>query len=178
MPARRRSSGDALCRAEGAVTTETENTRQLIAPELLFDAVEAELEAGREAVFTVTGKSMWPFIGHGRDQVVIAACSGDDLRIGDIILFYTPLTNYLLHRVTALRDNEFETTGDGNCFHDGWFPRDCVMAKVKTIIRDGRTINCGSVRWRFLFAVWRGLFPVRKPLLRMLKRLGRLKAEI
>ncbi len=155
---------------------ETETKR--LAPELLFAAVEEQLALGRKASFTVTGMSMWPFICHGRDQVVVAACDPDSLRVGDIVLFQTPLTNYMLHRVTALRPEAFETTGDGNCFRDGWFPRSCVRAKVETITRDGRTIDCSRLSWRFVFTIWRILFPLRKPLLHLAKRLGALKARI
>ncbi len=160
------------------MTTDPVHEKQLIAPELLFAAVEAELADGRDASFTVAGMSMWPFICHGRDQVVVTACDDGRLRVGDIILFYSQRTNYMLHRITALRPDSFEAAGDGNCFRDGWFPRDCVRAKVKTIVRDGRIIDCNSTWWRFVFTVWRGLFPVRKPLLKLLRRLGRLKAMI
>lgn len=147
-------------------------------PALLFAAVEAELALGRLASFTVTGMSMWPFLCHGRDQVVVTACDPDSLQVGDVILFQTPLGNYMLHRVTALRQDSFETTGDGNCFRDGRFPRTCVRAKVIRILRDGKVIDCASPRWRFLFRVWTFLFPVRAPLLRLLKKIGRYKARI
>ena len=158
------------------MTYETETKR--LAPELLFAAVEEQLALGRKASFTVTGMSMWPFICHGRDQVVVTACDPDSLRVGDVVLFQTPLGNYMLHRVTALGPDAFETTGDGNCFRDGWFPRACVRAKVETITRDGRTIDCSSPGWRFVFGCWQILFPLRRPLLRLLKRLGALKARI
>ena len=149
-----------------------------LAPELLFAAVEEQLALGRKASFTVTGMSMWPFICHGRDQVVVTACDPDSLRVGDVVLFQTPLCNYMLHRVTALGPDAFETTGDGNCFRDGWFPRSCVRAKVETITRDGRAIDCSRLGWRFVFTIWRILFPLRKPLLHLAKRLGALKARI
>ena len=158
------------------MTYETETKR--LAPELLFAAVEEQLALGRKASFTVTGMSMWPFICHGRDQVIVASCDPNSLCVGDVILFQTPLGNYMLHRITALQPDSFETTGDGNCFRDGWFSRSCVRAKVETIIRDRRTIDCAAPSWRFVFTVWRILFPVRKPLLRLCRRLGALKARI
>lgn len=154
--------------------TETER----LAPELLFAAVEEQLALGRRASFTVTGRSMWPFICHGRDQVVVAACDPASLRVGDIVLLQTPLGNYMLHRVTALRPDAFETTGDGNCFRDGWFPRDCVKARVESIRRAGRTIDCADPGWRLVFACWRALFPARRQLLRLLRRIGRCKARV
>ena len=144
----------------------------------LFEALRPLLEEGRKAVFPVSGMSMWPLICHGRDQVVVTACDPGELRVGDIVLLQTAFGNYLLHRVTALRPDAFETTGDGNCFRDGWFPRRCAKAKVVSVLRDGKTIDCASPGWRFVFACWRALFPVRKQLLLLLQRLGRCKAKV
>jgi hypothetical protein len=144
----------------------------------LFTALLSMLEEGHAAAFTVSGMSMWPFICHGRDQVVVEACDRDSLHVGDIILFRTPLGNYMLHRITALRPDAFETTGDGNCFRDGWFSRDCARAKVVTILRDGRKINCAAPGWRFVFNCWRLLFPVRRQLLYLLKKIGDFKAGV
>ncbi len=137
----------------------------------LFEVLIPMLEEGQKAIFTVSGMSMWPLICHGRDQVIVTACDPAALHVGDIILFQTQLGNYMLHRITALRKDAFETTGDGNCFRDGWFPRECVRAKVVSIRRKGKTIDCSDRRWRFVFACWRVLFPVRKGLLRLLLRI-------
>ena len=89
----------------------------------LFAAIEEQLALGRKALFTVTGMSMWPFICHGRDSVIVEAGVPDLLRVGDIVLLQTPMTNYMLHRITGLKEDSFETTGDGNCFRDGWGKR-------------------------------------------------------
>ena len=148
-----------------------------MSPETLFNEIEKELMQGRKVKFTVTGMSMWPFICHARDQVIVESCVPEDLRVGDIILFRSPLTGYMLHRVTALRENEFETTGDGNCFRDGWFPDEFIKAKVISIIRKGKTIDCGRPWWRFLTFIWMAAFPIRGILLLTLKRIGHWKAR-
>lgn len=149
-----------------------------ISADILFSAIKEQLGAGNKASFIVTGLSMWPFIGHARDQVIISACEPDSLKIGDIILFQTLSGKYLLHRVTALREDAFETTGDGNCFRDGWFPRECVIARVETIIRNGKKIQCRKWIWRFAFYIWRKLFPVRPILLRLMRYFARYKARL
>ena len=146
-----------------------------IAPEVLFSAIGEQLAAGRQAIFTVTGMSMWPFLCHGRDEVVIEACDPRSLKKGDILLLQTPPGTYLLHRVTALREDCFETTGDGLCRRDGWFPRSCVRARAVKLIRRGREIRCDAPGWKFVFRVWMGLFPIRRSLLWLLRRLGRLR---
>lgn len=102
--------------------------KRLISSSVLFAAIEEELQNRHQASFTITGMSMWPFLCHGRDKVIITACAAADLKKGDIVLLQTPLGNYLLHRVTGRKTGIFETTGDGNCFRDGWFPDACLRA--------------------------------------------------
>ena len=151
-----------------------DNNTMRISSEILFAVVEEQLAAGRSASFTVTGMSMWPFLCHGRDRVIVTGTSPDDLAVGDIILFCPVPGKYILHRITALREDAFETTGDGNCYRDGWISRECIRAKVTGIVRKGKTISCRSPFWRFIFAIWRILFPIRRPLL----RLGRVYSSV
>ena len=136
--------------------------KQLISSEVLFPAIEELLAEGRQAAFTVTGMSMWPFLCHGRDQVIVEACKSEELRKGDIILLRTPLKNYLLHRITKLTDDGFVTTGDGNFFRDGQFPFHCFRARVVKLVHRGKVIDCRSRKWKLLSNIWMALFPVRR----------------
>lgn len=77
-----------------------EKEKRFISSEILFSAITEQLVEHRQAAFTVTGMSMWPFLCHGRDRVIVEACQPDMLRRGDIILLQTHLGNYLLHRIT------------------------------------------------------------------------------
>ena len=45
--------------------------KHLISEHILFEEIRGQLAAGRMVSFTVTGMSMWPFLCHGRDRVVI-----------------------------------------------------------------------------------------------------------
>ena len=92
--------------------------KRLISSSVLFAAIEEELQNHHQASFTITGMSMWPFLCHGRDKVIITACAAADLKKGDIVLLQTPLGNYLLHRVTGRKTGMIETTGDGTCVRD------------------------------------------------------------
>lgn len=94
---------------------------------------------------------------------------------GDIVLFQTPFKNYILHRITKKTVNGFETTGDGNCFRDGMFPYSCIKARVVKIIRKGKEIDCSSVWWKCIFHLWMFLFPIRKCLLKILRKISVVK---
>lgn len=138
----------------------------------LFSAMEELLAQGRQAAFVVTGMSMWPLLCHGRDRVVVEGYDPNGLHKGDIVLLQTPQGNYLLHRITEIRGNQVQTTGDGNCFRDGFFPRACVKARVVQVVRRGKVIPCSAFRWRLVFALWMGLYPFRGTLLSLLRRIG------
>lgn len=130
----------------------------------LFTAIREQLAEGRQAAFTVTGMSMWPLLCHGRDQVIVAAVEPSELKKGDIVLLQTPQGNYLLHRITRLLPDGFETTGDGNLFRDGVFPYRCLVARVTAVVRKGKTISCSHPLFCFCGRIWMALFRLRQPL--------------
>lgn len=150
-----------------------EQEKRWISPEVLFSAISEQLAEGRQASFTVTGMSMWPFLCHSRDQVIVEHVKPETIRKGDILLLQTPkpLSRYLLHRVTGTKEGFFETTGDGNFFRDGWFPCDCAIARVTRLVRPDGVISCDRLRWKLLFRLWMALFPFRKYLFRFWARI-------
>ncbi len=141
-----------------------EAEKRWIASEVLFTAIEEELQEGRRASFTVTGMSMWPMMRHGCDRVVLEAVSPSKLRRGDIVLFCTTSIsgkNYLMHRITKVKGDQFQSTGDGNCFRDGWFQKSAVIGRIITIQRPDQTIHCDQIRWHLFGEIWMLLYPVR-----------------
>jgi len=135
---------------------------EFVSAQVLFPVIRQLLAEGRQAAFTVTGMSMWPFLCHGRDRVVLNVCTPEALRVGDIVLFQTEQGHYLLHRVTDLRPGQFQTTGDGNYFRDGWFSNDCILGQVIRFVRKGKYVDCCSLKYKILCRFWMFLFPVRK----------------
>lgn len=135
---------------------------RLISSKILFTAISEQLAGGRQASFTVTGMSMWPFLCHVRDKVIISAAKPENLRKSDIVLFQPVKDKFILHRITKRTPEYFETTGDGNLFRDGKFPYDCIMAKVDKVVRKGKTIDCDNLGWKILARLWMFLFPIRK----------------
>ncbi len=140
-------------------------------------AVRQMLEEGKDVDFTVTGNSMWPLLKSRRDRVVLTLCKPQDIRKGDVVFFEALPSKFLLHRVTKLKENAFETTGDFNTFCDGVFPKDCVIGKAVRIIRKGKCYGVNSFLMRSYSALWRSLYFARKPLIKLLFWVSRRKAE-
>ena len=144
----------------------------------LFSLIEELLKKNQNAIFTVSGNSMWPLIGHYRDQVEVTACDPYSLKKGDIILFQTGSGQYLLHRIIKVTDSGYVTAGDNNTFIDGVFPPETVKAKVIRVIRKGKPIDCDDIKWRMIFWLWMLLFPVRKYLKRGLLLLAKINKRL
>lgn len=136
--------------------------KRFISESILFEEIKKQLVIGRQAAFTVTGMSMWPFLCHGRDQVVIRQLGREPLKVGDIILFQTKNQKYILHRITKIKDGKIQTTGDGNDYHDEWITKECVVAKVDHVIRKDQKILSKDPKWRAFSYIWMKLFFVRK----------------
>jgi len=160
------------------VRTVVKEQRKYISSGELFPVVLDLLNEYKQACFIVTGMSMWPFICHGRDKAIVEKCDPDKVKKGDIVLLEAVSGRYLLHRITKVLPDGIQTTGDGNCHRDGVFPRSCIRAKIVKIIRKGKVIDCTSVLWRGIFCLWMRMFPVRRYLLAVLRRIGRLKGQL
>lgn len=141
--------------------------KNLISSRVLFTEISEQLDRNRQAAFTVTGMSMWPLICHGRDQVIIEKTEKDRLKKGDIILYRITEEQYILHRITRMEDEYFQTTGDGNLHRDPFMPYESIIARVCKIIRDGKEVVCDELKWKALFRLWMFLFPIRKWIFRV-----------
>lgn len=146
--------------------------KKLIDNAAFFAAVKETLDSGLEVTFTVTGMSMWPFFTSRRDSVVVRKCTFEEIKKGDIVLFSPVKNTYLLHRVIKKTDKNFITAGDGNTSVDGTFTPDKIIARVSCFSRKGKEYSVYRKDFRFLSGVWMCLFPVRKPILTMLKKIA------
>lgn len=136
--------------------------KRWISSKELFSVILELLAEKKRAAFTITGMSMWPLLCHGRDQVILEAVDSRNVKKGDIVLLHISDSRYILHRITKVDISGIETTGDGNCFRDGMFPYEYVVARAPILIRNGKKIDCGKLGWRIIFRIWMLLFPIRK----------------
>ena len=138
----------------------------------LFENIRQLLHEGYRATFTVTGNSMWPLLGHSRDQVVLESCVGKPLKKGDIVLFMPVKGRYLLHRIDWVKDGQFRTTGDGSCARDGIFHEACVLGRAVSLVRKGKKISCANWLYRLSSRIWMALFWARPVLLKALRKIA------
>ncbi|MBR5077034.1 MAG: S24/S26 family peptidase [Bacteroidales bacterium] len=149
-------------RRPGSVTVPSMD-RRIIPNDILLGEVATVLREGREAVITPSGNSMLPFIRGGKDRVVLRRMDG--AAVGDIVLMHAD-GRYVLHRVIARDGDALTLMGDGNLRGTETCTTGDVVGTVTEILRpDGRRRVPGKGRF------WRLLWPVRRYLLAIYKRL-------
>lgn len=152
--------------------------RRQVSTQDLFPIIEELLAMNRQAIFTIKGTSMLPFIGDNRDSVVLERRDFDSLKRGDIILFQYDSGKYVLHRIYNISEKKYQTIGDGCLGFDEWIGQDQVKGVVTKIIRKGKEIDCNSIKWKIISSLWMVLLPIRKYLLQAYFILGKIKRKL
>lgn len=128
-------------------------------------------EDGRKSVtFTVYGISMHPFLGNGRDKVVLAPPA--EPRIGQVVLAEVQPQRYALHRIIRIDGTTITMRGDGNPLAmTEQFTADKLVGTAEGFIRKGKYVSTDSKLWRYYSAIWQACNPVRRLLLIIYRRI-------
>ncbi len=135
------------------------------------------LDAGASVPLRVTGNSMVPFLRDRRDLVSLRAPRFLPYQPGDILLFRRAGGQLVLHRLRKVRgDGTLLLNGDGQTWLET-ASQEQVLAVVEHIRRDdGPPFSPRRMDQRLLQRLWGALIPFRRPLLRLLGRLSRLRS--
>lgn len=145
--------------------------------EELVGLLRLQMERGGAAGLTVTGISMLPMLHHLRDRVWLSPLNGEAER-GDVLLYRRDSGQYVLHRVLrAPKAGEYVCCGD-NCTATETVPRGAVVGRVCAFRRGGRRYEADDMPYRAYVRLWTALYPVRGPILRLRRLLGRLKRAL
>jgi len=145
--------------------------------ESLAQLLQLQMDRGGIARLVVTGSSMYPTLRHRKDAVVLCELSRA-LQKGDLILYKRENGQYILHRIVSKPNGgKFICSGD-NQWEPEQVKQEQVLALVTTLIRDGKYIGVDSMPCRLWVGIWVALFPVRKPLIRLRRLLGRLRKKL
>lgn len=144
--------------------------------ESLAEVLLLQMESGGEARLVVTGDSMYPTLRHRKDVVYLKK-PDRQLKKKDLILYQRENGQYVLHRiVTKPKNDAFICCGD-NQWEKEPVTSDQVVALAERFTRKGRTHTAIDLRYRLWIGFWVGLFPLRRPLLKLRRFLGRLRRK-
>lgn len=135
----------------------------------LFELAEVLFAQGQQMRFTITGNSMYPFMRHQTDEVILGAPDYAKLKKGVIVLVLRDNGQYVLHRVVKVNKSGFYMIGDAQTFLDGPYRPEQLKAVVTGIFRKGVEIT-HSPKWRIASVVWRWIVPLRPTIIRMRQR--------
>ena len=148
----------------------------LISGEAFAPVLAEILFSGGSVSLVVSGSSMLPFLKNGRDAVRLRACTEQDLRWGQILLFKRQDQSMVLHRIRRiLPDGRLVMNGDGQAWCET-ISADQVIAMVSEVERNGRKMSCDCGWFRLWNLLWYPTRPVRPVLIqagRLLLRSGR-----
>lgn len=144
--------------------------RIILPNQVLLPEVEKLLREGESVTLKVKGNSMLPFIAGERDSVVLQQAA--TLGKGDIVLAHLADGRYVLHRIIAMTDCGITLMGDGNLFETEQCTRADIAGQAVRILRNGRSVDCTTLRQRWKSNLWNALQPARRYLLAVYRRLN------
>ena len=142
-----------------------------ISNDIFFAEVERLLGEGGDVMIIIRGNSMQPMLRDGRDRVVLRRYEGDEIRVGDVMLFRYR-GEYVLHRVVKVDGERILFAGDGNYkFYEQATTED-IVARMVAYVKDGRRVECSDEEWLRYSRVWMALpMIVRRVILGVKRRI-------
>jgi hypothetical protein len=121
----------------------------------IVDNIENIIPQGDSFEIVVTGRSMLPLLGYGRDTILVRRVAEDYPILNRIAMFRATDGRIVVHRVIKDAAGEVVLQGDGNVALREHCRRDEVIGVVERVVRQsGRVVDCTSRWWRFRERVW------------------------
>lgn len=133
--------------------------------------IKAELLSSKSVQIPVKGTSMRPFFRDGLTLVTVAGIS-KPLKKFDVVLYEPTPGKMVLHRIIRIQANNYLIRGDGLITKE-LIPAEQLVAVVTSFETQGKITPSTNAWYRFKVSVWNFLAFLRRPLLGVLRRLGR-----
>ena len=140
----------------------------------LAELIKIKLEQGGWADLIVTGSSMRPLFHTGRDKVILVQRTP---KKPDIILYRRDSGAYILHRIVRVKNGIFIVTGDNQWVLEEVRP-DQVLAVVDHWYKNGKKKTTKNLWYKLYVCFWVGCLPLRRPVLALRRRVGKLIRKI
>lgn|SRR5690554_1324192 len=137
----------------------------------LIPLIEEKLNSSSEVIITVSGNSMYPFFVDKATNVTLVKPI-KALKRMDIALYKTPTNIYALHRIIKVKKDEYVICGDA-LKQKEYINKDKIIGVVKSYRYNSKHINCNSISYRFKANLWVFLYPIRKYLLYIIRKIDK-----
>ena len=138
----------------------------------LLDNIESIVAVGESFEMRVSGYSMLPMLGRGRDTIIIRRIDVREPIVGRIAMFRTEGGNIVVHRVVECKEGVVTLKGDGNLAKCERVSRERIIGVVESVRREcGKVVECDSRGWRRGESLWLAMpYVVRRVVLGVLRR--------
>ncbi len=135
-------------------------------------SIEDIIEVGNLFKIVVTGYSMLPLLGRGRDTIVLRRIDSNEDISGRIAMFRNDKGHIVVHRVIAIEGGVVTLRGDGNLYQVEQCPRTEIIALLESVILEsGKELSCTSKQWQRRERMWLTLpLWMRRYILAILRR--------
>lgn len=136
----------------------------------LLPEVVTLLNEGHTVTLRLRGFSMRPFLEDNRDKALLIKPS--TINVGDPVLCEIAPLHFVLHRIIKIDDEDITLRGDGNIGVEHC-KRENVLGAVIGFYRKNRKRldRTDGWKWRLYSYVWTRLFPLRRYILGIYRRL-------
>ena len=112
----------------------------------MWPIISEVLSSGGEFCLHPNGQSMLPIIRPSIDMVTIV--SPQELKNDDIVLYVRASGQFVLHRLISIKKGKCTMFGDNQKALERNIPIENVVAKVKSIHRDGEIVDFNSKEYK------------------------------
>ncbi|HZJ81030.1 MAG TPA: S24/S26 family peptidase [Dysgonamonadaceae bacterium] len=127
---------------------------KIIQNSLFFEEIASRIADGERVRMRAKGNSMLPLIRDSKDEVVLEKPTDHSFQKGRLLLVQLADKRYLLHRVKKIDNSHIVLHGDGNLAIVESCTTHHVIAEATMVIRDGKEIKVGSVKWNMYRYLW------------------------
>ena len=118
------------------------------------------VEEGQEVSLRITGCSMTPFLGHGRDDIFFRRPERP-LRRGDMVFYRRSSGQYVMHRICRVTEKGYDLVGDAQTRIEHGIRQEQIFALVTRVRRKGKLLGPGDFLWEFFARIWIRMIPLR-----------------
>ena len=108
--------------------------------EQLEPIIRKKISEGGKVIIEPKGTSMLPIIIQGEDKVELSPVSGQ-LKKYDIVFYKRRNGKFVLHRIIAVRKNDYILRGDNQIINEPGITDDMIIAVATAIIKDSKVIK-------------------------------------
>lgn len=121
--------------------------------------IEDYLKENGTLTYTFRGTSMYPLLKQGRDLFTVAEKTPKRCKKNDVVLYRRSEHQYILHRVIAVRSNDYVIQGD-NCMTKEYGIRDEDIIGVMTSFKhNGKVYDVTDRRYLIYVRIWTAIHP-------------------